>query len=252
MSANIHPHEATISRGLSVLAEVANTTLTSHLKLRSVPVPHQLADLSGQFRGQSLRMRTQAFSGHGFSRLVLSTITADDGAVKTFTLIGTPPPELGLPVLGVDLIGLNRALSLVAVDLSPTDEQCWQTLAAPILRQLHTSVAERSVPRRWPGFARDVFSPLALICGAKRGEEPVLFAAISHMLDQYAKAVVHQAPIAPARARAAERRYRLWAAAERKNRREHDALTAIFGDSGTRFLGYLFGECEREEPCDGC
>ncbi len=253
MSAHIHPREAIISRGLAALTEVAHTTLVARLNLRRVPVPSQLATLAGQFRGQSLTMQTQAFCGHGFSRLVLSTITGSDGAVKTFTLIGTPTPDLGLPVVGIDLIAMNRALSLVAVDLSPTDEQRWQNLAAPILQELHASVADRSVPRRWPAFARDVFSPLALICGAKRGEEPVLFAAISLMLERYANAIAQQAtPISPARARVAEYRSHQWAAGERQNRREHDALTAIFGEPGTLFLAYLFGESGQEGRGDGC
>jgi hypothetical protein len=252
MSAAIdHPGDDLLSAGLRAIVDVALTRLVRDLELRPATVPDGLARLRGELRDRPVIMHAQAYEGTSFERLVLATIVDGAGSLRSVTIIGTPAAARGLPILGVDLIALGGALSLAAVDLAPTDGATWEGLGAPLLRELRAAIDGRVIARRRPIFAEGVFSPLAVIVGARRGEEAPVLTATAGLLDAFAAAVTGAAPLAEARAAAARRRVLAWCAAERRNRREHDALRRIFGaDAGGRFLRYLFGD-DGEAPRDG-
>ena len=146
------------------------------------------------------------------------------------------------PIVGVDLIGLAGALSLVAVDLAPTDDAAWQTHAAAMLTALHASVESRVVPRRRPSFADEVFSPRALIAGVRRGAELAVLDAVASFVEHALGRWPAPLALAPERAAAASDRVDAWCRAELRNRREHDALTRLFGAApATAYLDMLFG-----------
>lgn len=231
-----------IAQGLrGVLA--AAQAWSSGMSLRPKPLPAGLQSLAGELRGTPLRMTTRREQGGPFTTLTCSTICGPDGAPCCVTLIGLPAAGMPVPVLGIDLIGLGGALSLVAVDLAPIDRPFWELRAAAPLAALHTALGERVVARRWPGFAEEVFSPQAVIVGVRRGAEAEVLTAVADFVARL-PAVYAPGPSLPsARREAADERARAWRRAELRNRREHDALTRMFGaEPATAFLAALFGD----------
>ena len=143
---------------------------------------------------------------------------------------------------------LGRALSLVAVDLAPTDREWWASQAAPRLERLHAITADAVVPRRWPEFAVEVFSPRALLVGVRRGREVEVLAGVAAFVAALAD-LAGESPADPAAASAAEARCRQWCLAERRNRREHDALARMFGEAvAAAYIDLVFGMSEDSGP----
>jgi hypothetical protein len=233
-----------LSAGLTAALTAARQGLAEALGLAERPLPGSLGLLRGEARGVALELRTTCFVGHGFEALFIAEIATAAGARRSATIIGLPARGALLPVLGVDLIALGGSLSLAALDLAPTDDLLWQRRAAPLLEACHARVAGHTVARRWPDFAHATFSPLALIAAARPGAEQHVFAAAAELLAgvaQLARAAA-LAPTDPDRADRAYQRRLAWQAAERRNRREQDALTRLFGaDAAGQYLHHLFG-----------
>lgn len=210
--------------------------------LDRVTLPGGLAELRGAHGEATLRLATRRHVGGGFAALTVAAIDDDRGLLRGATLIGLPEPATLAPVLGVDLIGFAGALSLVAVDLSPTDETRWAAQAAPLLARLHAAVGEHVVPRRWPAFAAQVFSSQALIVGVRRGGEAPVLAAVAEFVAEVEAVFTGPRVTDPGRCAAAAARVAAWRRAELANRREHDALARIFGESdAAAYLELLFG-----------
>lgn len=224
-----------IDRGLRDVAAAAEA-LAAALDLRPQPVPAPLRRLDGEVRGAPVALHTRRFAGPAWS-LTLAEIVAADATRLAVTAIGMPT-DTPAPILGLDLVAVQGALSLVAVDLAPTDDAAWAAHAAPALDRLHAALAGLVVARRWPAFAAEVFSPKALIAGVHRGHEPAVLAAIAAFIPAVAPIVAATTPTPDPHA--VDRRRR-WCLAERRNRREHDALARMFGaDKVAPYIDFLF------------
>lgn len=232
--------------------------------LRRVAIAAELAQVDGSLRGRPVRMTSERYTGPGFAALTIARITtqaetpvgfADEqsGAKGSpaqaesvsLTVVGLPRPGSGLPILGMDLIALRGSLSLVAIDLAPTDHELFQARCASPLLRLQNRVAEAVVPRRPPSFTQGTFSSLALIAAARPGSEAVVFDAILRFIDEAAELTCSALPELPdlyAATQRDEAAIARWLAAERQNRREHNALSQIFGEPfAERYLhGFLF------------
>lgn len=231
-----------IAEGLNGVLAAAQAW-TGGLSLRPRPLPFELQSLTGELRGAPLRMTTRREQGGPFAALSCATICGADGAPCCVTLIGLPAAGTPGPVLGVDLIGLGGALSLVAVDLAPIDRPHWELRAAGPLADLHAALGDRVVARRWPEFAEEVFSPRAVIVGVRRGEEAEVLAAVAGFVARLPAVYAPGPALGAARAEAADLRVQAWRRAELRNRREHDALTRMFGaEAAGAFLAALFGD----------
>lgn len=205
-------------------------------------LPGGLGVLVGTHAGDPLHMHTRRWRGPDFAALTVATIADATQQLRSVTIIGMPAAGTSAPIVGVDLIGLAGALSLVAVDLAPTDDAAWQTHAAAMLTALHASVESRVVPRRRPSFADEVFSPRALIAGVRRGAELAVLDAVASFVEHALGRWPAPLALAPERAAAASDRVDAWCRAELRNRREHDALTRLFGAApATAYLDMLFG-----------
>lgn len=223
-----------LTEGMRGVLDAADTLIT-RLELTEVEVPPTLRRIAGSVRDSPITMTVRRFVGGAFAALTVATIVDLDGRPRAVTLIGTPSDDSLAPILGVDLVALGGSLSLVAVDLAPIDDEAWRA-GEPLLDQLHRATEGRIVARRWPDFAAEVFSARALLAGVHRGHT-------SAVLREVAGFVVALAPIyapAPAaeqaRRDAARHRSRRWRLAERRNRREHDALSRIFGETSAAAL----------------
>lgn len=245
-----------IDRGLrGVLA--AAETFVERLGLVALAVPPALRQLDGVLGEVPVALHTRRFAGGAFAAVTVAAIVEAGGGLRAVTMIGIPGDGVLAPILGVDVVGLGGALSLVAVDLAATDPELWAGQAEPRLEQLHRALAAAVVHRRWPEFAVEVFSRRALLAGARRGHEGAVLAGVAEFIA--AATDLYRAPplgLAARRALAGER-CRRWCRAERRNRREHDALARMFGAGPAgAIVDLLFGEStesagERAPPASG-
>ncbi len=232
---------AAIDPGLRAVLAAAEGWIAA-ARLDRVTLPGNLGELTGALGEATLQLSTRRHVGGGFAALTVASIRDEQGRLRSATLIGLPEPATLAPVLGVDLIGFGGALSLVAVDLSPTDDEAWAGLAAPLLARLHAAVGEHVVARRWPAFAAEVFSLQALIVGVRRGAEAPVLAAVAEFVAEVAGVFSGPRTTEPGRIAAAAARVLAWRRAELANRREHDALARIFGQAdAAAYLELLFG-----------
>lgn len=239
--------------------------LIGRLALQPVALPPDLACAAGMLRGQPVRMYTQRFSGSGFLSLTVARIEASPGRLCSLTVVGVPQPGAGLPILGMDLIALSGSLSLVAVDLAPTDAQAdaptWHSDCAPLLRDLQQQTHDVLTPRKRPQFTVDTFSPLSVIAGARNGTEEIVLRGLTTFLQRVSDLWLHKqadcrtqgAETESPRSQAELDRIRRWMLAEQSNRKEHNALSVIFGaEFAARYLhGFLFDPPARISEPEG-
>lgn len=232
---------AAIDAGLRSVLAAAQAWIDAEA-LDRVTLPRGLDQLRGAHGEATLQLDTRRHVGGGFAALTVAAIHDDHGLLRSATIIGLPEPATLAPVLGVDLIGFGGSLSLVAVDLSPTDETTWAGHAETLLARLHAEVGEHVVPRRWPTFAAEVFSSRALIVGVRRGAEAPVLAAVAAFVGDVAAVFAGPRTTDAARCAAVAARVARWRHAELANRREHDALARIFGAAdAAAYLELLFG-----------
>ncbi len=233
---------AAIDAGLRAVLGAAERWIAA-AGMRPAPLPEPLIRLRGAVGETALELVTRRHAGGGLATLTVAAIADDQGLLRSATLIGLPEPATLGPVLGVDLIAFGGALSLVAVDLSPTDLPTWQAFAGPELEALHLEVEGRVVHRKWPAFAEAVFSRRALLAGVRHGEEAPVLAAVAGFVARAATAWAAAVDASEDRVAAAAERCRAWRRAELANRREHDALARILGAAtAAAYLEQLFGE----------
>lgn len=229
--------EARIDRELRQLWNLVEDCVVPRLGLRPVALPPPLALASGLLEGNVLTLRTQRYGGAGGAALTLAAIATAKRQLCTLTVLGIPPLGASWPVLGIDLIALRGTLALVAVDLAPLDPAFWQRRCAPLLQALRTHTQDALVPRKRPAFTVETFSPLAVIGGARVGSEAAVCAGIAQLLD--ATSLLLSGESASALSQSAWGARASWLAAEKQNRKEHDALSRIFGP---RFAAYYLDE----------
>lgn len=217
-------------RGLRAVRAAAEA-LVVRLGLHAIDVPAKLRRIDGTLRDRPVSLRMRRFSGDRLAVLTIAEIVEQDGPLRAVTVIGMPADGSLAPVLGIDLVALGGMLSLIAVDLAPTDAAVWDTEAEPLLARLHDASEAAVVPRRWPEFAVDVFSRRALLAAARRGGEVAALDAVARFAVSLAPLYAGDPgdPVDAARAAAAAARRRGWCLAERRNRREHDALARMLG-----------------------
>jgi hypothetical protein len=229
-----------IDHGLRGLYHSAELTFVKGASLKPSAIPAELAELTCTTDGQSLTLSTRRFHGACFSSLTIAAISSAQ-RLRSLTVIGLPQPGSPGPVLGIDIIALRGQISLLAIDLSPTDLDFWESHCRQPLEQLAAGLNGATVPRKLPAFSADSFSSLSVICGARVGQEAPVFDAIEIFLFdalQVAQQATKAAPSVAARDRRAS-----WLLAEQRNRKEHEAFSRMFGPAiAARYLDdFLFG-----------
>lgn len=214
-----------IDKGLRAVLDAA-TRLAAQVAPEALATDPELGRARGVARGVPVILELRRSAGAAFSSFTVATIAELEGPLCAVTIVGMPHAGSCAPIVGLDLVALGGALSLIAVDLAPTDEARWMLGAGPALEQLHLAIEGSVVHRRWPEFALEVFSTRALLAGARRGREGEALQAVAGFVEGLAPLYAEtSARTLEAGARAAR-----WRAAERRNRREHDALARIFGE----------------------
>lgn len=218
---------------LSTLLRHCTTLLTSSA-YAPTSVPARYAQMTGVLRKEPITLHTQRFVGGHYRSVTLAWIVRQaDDAVCSLTVIGLPTAASGAPILGVDLISLSGALSLVAVDLAPTDPVTFSAHAVPILEVLHKQTQGAVVHRKRPEFCQDTFSPLALICAARPGQEAELAPALESFLSMVLgdpQRLAGAGELAQPQAQLAWEKQRAWLRSEHANRKEANHMSLMFGE----------------------
>ncbi len=213
-------------------------------------LPDHYATLQGSLRGQAIALHTRRFVGGVWRSLTVATIAKQpSGDLVSLTIVGLPTSSSLLPIVGVDLIALQGTLSLIAIDLSPTDLQVYEEQATPILQSLLHRAQPVTVARKRPDFCHDTFSPLALICASRPGSEPQVGQTIAMFLRQVAMLTESHVSDVPDESRRQKswQQQRSWLRSEQENRKEANALSLMFGEEiAARYLQQFLFEVPHE------
>ncbi|MEM6730591.1 MAG: hypothetical protein AAF658_03495 [Myxococcota bacterium] len=203
-------------------------------------VPLEFGVREGFIGETQVKLRTRRYVSEELRALTFASIVDSAGRTRSVTVIGFPHQHSPLPILGIDLIAFRGTLSLVALDLAPTNAAFWTRAAAPVLEALSERCGDHLKRRKRPEFTHEAFSDLAMIVACPRGKEPVACQAAWDLAESYLKlAQTHST--APASEE--DRSVAQWCSAELRNRKEHDALSRVFGaEFAEAYLGYLFGD----------
>lgn len=232
---------AAIDQGLRELREFLQHPFAEALGLQLAPVPEIFLGVVGLVGDVPIRMHVHRFQGAGFASFTVVACEANAGPMVSLAAIGLPKRGMGLPVVGVDMIGARRTLALVALDLPPTDQTLDAAIFAPLLAALHERLAPFTRPRSRrdaPSTESTRLQP-AVIAASRKGHEPSVFAAVRVFFEEFAQATQRHAAdfrLAGSRADAAVFRVQQWREQELRYRATHTGLSAIFGNAFTQRL----------------
>jgi hypothetical protein len=201
-------------------------------------VPETFAVLHSEDLSPALQLQTQRFSHPALLHLTWAVLSErDSGAYRAITLYALPKAHLGLPILGLDYVGLGGIMPIAALDLAPTDEKFWNDSALPalaLLHQAHSDLIERKVPP----FAKEVFSEKAFLVATKTESgckqviqrAQAIFEIYAPWLKNPSVSEIRQ-----------DERLRNWCLAMANNKKEAGALKRLFGPGAETYLqDYLF------------
>ncbi len=206
-------------------------------EFKAEQVPETFAVLHSEDLSPALQLQTQRFSHPALLHLTWALLSErDSGAYRAITLYALPKAHLGLPILGLDYVGLGGIMPIAALDLAPTDQKFWNNSALPALESLlhHSDLIERKVPP----FAKEVFSEKAFLVATRTesGCKDVIQKAQS-IIEIYAQWLKQptQSEISQ------DDRLKNWCLAMANNKKEAGALKRLFGSGAETYLQeYLF------------
>lgn len=224
------------SDALSWLYEQA-LVMVGKLGLREEVIPSRHSHMHGTLSGEAITLHTHRFMGSVFRSLSLAYIrTQHTRQLCSLTLIGLPTAKSLLPIVAMELRALSGTLSLLAVDLFPTDERVYLAQAVPILQTLRERSALCSVPRKRSALGHSATSPLALLCAAVPQQEGQLMQAVAHFLQQVTALaeLSHNSCSDPERSDLAWQAQCAWLRCEHTNQKESSAMSLMFGEAATQ------------------
>jgi hypothetical protein len=149
--------------GFVELARNIEQRLVVALGLRPLALPAELGRLDGAFREKAVRLEARAYSGAAITYARVVDLAGDELEIGNILLFARP--ELGLPVLGVDLVGLGRETAIVVADLSPvTPDEAERREQLGVLQRHRTHEPRLFAGADLPAWAHEWFSSEAL-CG---------------------------------------------------------------------------------------
>lgn len=220
--------------------------------LTPVEVLSQYALTQGEINGNPVSLSSFRYQGHCFSSLTLAYMKDQHDKILSVTLVGLPVKGSPLPIFGADYVGFRRSLSLIALDLCPTDQEFWEQYTQPFLSQMRSESG--LVQRKMPGFTQDVFSQEAICAAAVNSEQcdkavDLFSQALSHYEALYEHYLQGQSRSGEDESTARymqgqEELIKRWMLTMQSNKKEHSALSRILGESFTEkylkeFLFYL-------------
>lgn len=226
--------EPAISHYLEQIAARVEQSIQT-LGLSSVPVPDAFSTATGEIAGTPVKMESFRYTGNAFDTYTVAYLRNPAQGLLSVTVSGIPRAESGLPILGLDYVGFRGALSLVALDLCPVHETYWASHCEAFLKDLYEH-AQQLVQRKVPGFTQGVFSASAIFAAATNSHQCQQSTHLAERLLSHAESLFLAANECALDAEQIERnreQIQQWKRAMRTNKKEHSALSRIFGESFT-------------------
>lgn len=189
-------------------------------------IPTEFAHAAGCIGDVPIVMETQRYTAPWLEHFTVALLRDAQSRVLSVT-VSALPQRCPLPILGLDYVAFRGMLSLVALDLCPTDQGFWQAYVAEPLARIH-HLAQDLTARKVPAFTQGVFSPAAVFAAARPGQEALALDLAQQLLTLY-RELPRTTLSEPEQADllAMTRRWRL---AMRQNKKEQQALARIFGE----------------------
>lgn len=208
--------------------------LIQRLHLHEMKIESCFSQAEGQIAGHAVRMRSRRYRGAAFESLTVAYLYNLNDKLLSVTVSGIPVAATGLPILGLDYVGFRGTLSLVALDLCPVNEPVWQARCAEPLMRLHRD-AQTLVARKIPGFTQGVFSEYAIFSAAVDPAQCQYSVTLAERLLDYAEQLYGSLSdnlLLPVGSEAGHslQQIQRWKQAMQSNKKEHSALSRIFGE----------------------
>ncbi|MBF2054584.1 MAG: hypothetical protein IGS03_14155 [Candidatus Sericytochromatia bacterium] len=230
------PTNKSLHHTLSTIA-VAARKLPVQLAMEPVDIPRRFAQAEGQIQGQLVQMHSQRWQNDFVDHLTLALLYNASDELLSVTLSVIPKAQIPLPILGLDYVGFRGILSLVALDLCPVDRDFWHHHAAHHQQALQKSARTHLIQRKIPDFTHGSFSPNAVFAAARSEQFDLAQSLAESLLSTYPQLYREALGEVPTDGTASIQN---WKQAMRQNKKEHSALSQIFGEAFTQDYLYNF------------
>lgn len=203
----------------------AEAALVEALGLRPLPLPPELAAVEGAWSGRPALLRARAWTGPRVRYARVVTIEGDGLEIGNALLLSEP--DLPLPMLGVDLVGLGRTTGVVVADLSPVPAHP-DTPRVEAARRRAAGLASPGAGAALPPWCRQWFSPHALCARISADRSHHVPDALSGYCEAFV-ALAREALPAPVTAPAVEAWQRAYCRAHREDDHGLRLLSALLG-----------------------
>ena len=205
-------------------------SLPEGLKLQEIEVLPYFAKVQGTIAEIDVEMHSKRYQGNGFEHLSIATMNTLAGTPMSVTVVLMPESDRGWPILGLDYVGFRGTLSLAAFDLFPCDQKLWETECKTQLQKMKEQ-SQNLIQRKTPDFAQDVFSSEAFFCAAKDSEQLRLASDLVKQLVVLYQEITQKPELSGSSN--FQDSIEKWKHAMRSNKKEHSALSRIFGSDFT-------------------
>ena len=185
----------------------------------SIPVGDEFSVLRGELAHEPVEMRTSAYGCPSVARLAWVRMDTIDGKPVTRTMVALP--RGAGTIVGLDVVALKNRVSLFAVDLRGTNAEA--TVAADATLGVGRTKLRGFTDRPRPQFVEGAFSDHAIIGGFEEGAEESGIDCVRIALGRVALQTC------PGKAEDDRAVVLNWLDAERRNRKERNALARMFG-----------------------
>jgi hypothetical protein len=209
------------------------------LALSPLALAPEVASLAGESRGHPAELRARAYAGprHSYARFV--ELVGEGLEIANILIVARP--ELALPVLGIDLVGLGKEKAVIVADLSPmTDDPTRRALERDAVACSMTTRLPAALAVELPPWATAWFSECALCARIPPSQSVAACQSVAEMADAFVQlsraATTHELSHPDGRGNVA-RRQQAYFAAHRADDRGLLLLRRIFEpEVADRFL----------------
>lgn len=173
-----------VAFGFGPFARRIEDLAVRELELSPLPLAPQLASLTGEFRERPARLSARAYAGrrHAYARFV--DLVGDGLEIANIVIVARP--ELPLPVLGIDLVGLGKEKAVVVADLSPmTDNAKRRAMERDVLARCQRTRLAPELALELPAWAVPWFSEGALCARIPQSESVAACQAVAEMAEAF-------------------------------------------------------------------
>jgi len=230
-----------IHKSLAMVLNEINQHVKKH-NFKNEIFPDKYNLLYGNIRDLKVSLETTRYTNPIFKSLTIAHMNDDNGNLISVTVNAIPHIQYNLPILGIDYVGFNNSMNLVALDYSPVEKVFWQKNCKVILDNINNSCSGNLLFRKLPELTVNTFSESAVFASAKGDDNIIMAGEIAcNLIRNYFSLLQLTEDIKGSSGKNYEQ-IKHWCKSMRKNRKEQKSLSGIFGEEfATDYLdNFLF------------